>query len=837
VVPAPLTERQADRVHRTRFVVDGGTQSMTLIGDAQDLVPSVEDQVDPVSSSSAGAAALAAAVVGVLAGALYRQGAFYPADAFGVAVIATLLAIAALAGHRDRHGLTVTATVVGLAAWWLIRAVTGGGSPADFLPFGASLLAFLAAYLVIGNVPARDQGRVATALVVMGTVVAGLGLAGVLARWSSLAQPSGGSWRASTTLTDPAATAVVCAATLLVALSLEARSPLRRLSLCLCLAGLLATQSHWELVALGVGALLVPSRRWSEAVWPLALGSVAGLVVVLSSTGQLGRGPAVAVVVAAAAASSLIGLRRPPGLARGVPLVAALAVLVGCVVAVLVGPVAGHTRAGAAPSQTASWSTLEGAWRSSPLTGTGPPRTYTVRGSVADYPGFLPDTYLTVAADGGLVAVLLLLGAGAAVAASLRRRDALSSCAIAALVALAVAGALDFAWELPAIALLGGGLAGLGSGSSGGEDAPRSGPGAVAKRERPGRRRSLPGGAAVAWVLILVAVLVVQSVVGAMQPSAGAAPVAVEPAHSATPARPGRIILTGGDPTDPYLMKAAGRYYLYTSEGTTFFNVPLRTATRLGHWSRPIEVLPVLPAWAVGGLTWAPDVHRVRGGWALYFTALLKGTNPATHCIGASFSSSPSGPFRPTAHPFVCQLDHRGSIDPRVFVESGNRLVLLWKSEDNANPSVPGPDQNGPTGIYAQHLSADGRTLLGQPVKILGPSEPWEGTIIEAPDMIEAWGTYWLFFSGNWYDSTSYGIGVAACQSPFGPCSDPNPAPLLGSNRQGAGPGEASLFTDGSATWLLYNPFRANDPGPVIPRPVDITRLGFTVKGPYLAAP
>jgi beta-xylosidase len=122
-------------------------------------------------------------------------------------------------------------------------------------------------------------------------------------------------------------------------------------------------------------------------------------------------------------------------------------------------------------------------------------------------------------------------------------------------------------------------------------------------------------------------------------------------------------------------------------------------------------------------------------------------------------------------------------------------------------------------------------------VKILGPSEPWEGTIIEAPDMIEAWGTYWLFFSGNWYDSTSYGIGVAACQSPFGPCSDPNPAPLLGSNRQGAGPGEASLFTDGSATWLLYNPFRANDPGPVIPRPVDITRLGFTVKGPYLAAP
>ena len=123
---------------------------------------------------------------------------------------------------------------------------------------------------------------------------------------------------------------------------------------------------------------------------------------------------------------------------------------------------------------------------------------------------------------------------------------------------------------------------------------------------------------------------------------------------------------------------------------------------------------------------------------------------------------------------------------------------MLWKSEDNANPGVPGPDQNGPTGIYAQSLSADGRSLLGQPVKILSPIQPWEGTIVEAPDMIEAWGTYWLFYSGNWFNQPDYGIGVTACQTPFGPCADVNPTPLLGSNLQGEGPGEASLFRDGS---------------------------------------
>lgn len=103
--------------------------------------------------------------------------------------------------------------------------------------------------------------------------------------------------------------------------------------------------------------------------------------------------------------------------------------------------------------------------------------------------------------------------------------------------------------------------------------------------------------------------------------------------------------------------------------------------------------------------------------------------------------------------------------------------------------------------------------------------------------MVEAWGSYWLFFSGNWYYSASYGIGVAACQTPFGPCSDLSPKPFIGSNLQGQGPGEESLFEDGSGVYVLYNPFRANDPGPVISRPAVMARLGFTAQGPYLATP
>ena len=91
-------------------------------------------------------------------------------------------------------------------------------------------------------------------------------------------------------------------------------------------------------------------------------------------------------------------------------------------------------------------------------------------------------------------------------------------------------------------------------------------------------------------------------VVGATHQAGGATRAqTVEPLRSATPDRPGRIILTGPDPTDPFMLENGGRYYLYTSEGTGILNVPLRIGTRPGRWGSPVDVLPVLPAWAEGG--------------------------------------------------------------------------------------------------------------------------------------------------------------------------------------------------------------------------------------------
>lgn len=819
---------------------------MTLTDKLDAAPPVVGGSPAATSVSPPLAGGLAAVVVGVLAGAFYLQGTFYPVDAFGMSVLALGVIGAGVSWNRDRHGLSVVCALGGLAAWWFARAVSEH-TPGAFFPFGASVLAFLAAFLVLRALVDHDRARVATALMAVGSVLAAAGVAGVLGRWTSLAQHVGGTWRASTTLTYPAATAAVCAMVVLLGLACDLRSPVVRLAVATAVAGLFATQSHWELVALAAGGLVVPRRRWVDAVWPLLCGAAAGTAVVATSSGPT-SGVVAWVLTLGALAVSAAPVHLPDvrwaRVASGVTVVVLAAT---ASLAVLHLPSTG-THPPAGQSQTVAWSSSVDTWRSSAVIGNGPLRIHTTGGAVGTYPGLVPDSYLAAGADGGTVAVVLLLASGAVVAASIRRRDLLTSCAAAATVAFAVAGCVDFAWQLPAIALLGGSVAGLAAVpisrnvSASGADAhgtavpPEAADGAGPVPLRHTTLRQVQ--AAATWTLVAVAVVVTQGLIGNARVAGGTArAVVTEPPHLLDTSAPGRQILAGPDPTDPFMLTVGNRYLLYTSEGTSTLNVPLRTGPRPGVWSKPTDVLPELPAWAQGGLTWAPDVHRVSGGWALYFTTLVKGIDPPTHCIGAAYARSPSGPFVATRAPFICQLDHRGTIDARVIDTPGGHLVMLFKSEDNANPSVPGPDQNGPTGIYAQHLSADGRRLLGQPTKILGPSEPWEGTIVEAPDMVEAWGTWWLFFSGNWYSSPQYGIGVAACQSPFGPCTDPSPMPFLGSNQQGPGPGEASLFEHDGAVSLLYNPFHANDPGPVIPRPVVMARLGITAQGPYLAQP
>ena len=76
-------------------------------------------------------------------------------------------------------------------------------------------------------------------------------------------------------------------------------------------------------------------------------------------------------------------------------------------------------------------------------------------------------------------------------------------------------------------------------------------------------------------------------------------------------------------------------------------------------WTPVTDPLPVLPAWASPGRTWAPGVIQRGSQYVMYYT-----THDAAldrQCISVATSPAPSGPFLDVSAPLICQAANGGS--------------------------------------------------------------------------------------------------------------------------------------------------------------------------------
>jgi beta-xylosidase len=272
---------------------------------------------------------------------------------------------------------------------------------------------------------------------------------------------------------------------------------------------------------------------------------------------------------------------------------------------------------------------------------------------------------------------------------------------------------------------------------------------------------------------------------------------------------------------DPFVLQHDGQYLAYaTNPDHGRVNVQMASSPDLLTWT-PLkdggklhDAMPVLPAWAKAGFTWAPEVIRVGDGYVLYFTARDKKSH--LQCIGAATASDPRGPFTSAeTAPLVCQTDLGGSIDPDPFRDADGGLILYFKNDGN------NPDFRKPTRIYAQHLGADGLSVTGEPVALLANDADWEGNVIEAPTMVRRDAGYTLFFSANDYGWTDppqrvspYAIGYATCRSAMGPCTAAPENPILYSRIGAAGclsgPGHQSVIAVGRQSYIAFHAWSAN---------------------------
>ncbi|HEV8063790.1 MAG TPA: glycoside hydrolase family 43 protein [Acidimicrobiales bacterium] len=320
-------------------------------------------------------------------------------------------------------------------------------------------------------------------------------------------------------------------------------------------------------------------------------------------------------------------------------------------------------------------------------------------------------------------------------------------------------------------------------------------------------------------------------------------PVTAPPPHGSS-SYPAKIITPRRNLPDPDVIQVPGGYELYASQTSIRTPVlPTAFSTDPTRWPPVHASMPSVPPWAINGFLWAPDVRYIGGQYVMYFDSIVPrnvydraeqtGLGEFAQCIGTATSDRPGGPFVGSILPLVCDFFAHGAIDPRTFVASDGTIWLDWKSDTNANTPAP----YAPTTIYAQQLSADGLRLAGPPHVLMRADSSWQQNIVEAPDMVEVRGKYWLFYSGSWFNQPSYGIGIASCAGPTGPCTNLSKAgPWLGTNSQGAGPGEEAAFEDRRGDWwLLYSPW-AQDWNGYTFRPIAMAALAFGARGPYVAA-
>ena len=152
------------------------------------------------------------------------------------------------------------------------------------------------------------------------------------------------------------------------------------------------------------------------------------------------------------------------------------------------------------------------------------------------------------------------------------------------------------------------------------------------------------------------------------------------------------------------------------------------------------------------------------------------------------------------------------------FEETGEMSPEEWSkafqpTDEQGRPLEPGGvplmiafNDRRPThgSLWIQALDGDGLTLRGQAVQILHYDAGWEAPLIEAPSLVAAGGTYYLFYSANWWNTARYAIGYATATSVLGPYTKKTTTgPWFASDRAVAGPGGQEWFRDNSGVWRM----------------------------------
>ncbi|MHB1536403.1 MAG: glycoside hydrolase family 43 protein [Acidimicrobiales bacterium] len=255
---------------------------------------------------------------------------------------------------------------------------------------------------------------------------------------------------------------------------------------------------------------------------------------------------------------------------------------------------------------------------------------------------------------------------------------------------------------------------------------------------------------------------------------------------------------------DPFVLAWDQGWYAYATNAGGI-NVQVLTSEDLCSWQPRPDAFPSLPTWAQAGFTWAPAVLARPGGFVLYVT--VREPKSGRQAIAVAVATDPGGPFLADGNaPLVFQEQLGGSIDPSPFVDLDGTAYLLWKADANA--------VGRRSSLWLAPLSGDGRSLTGPAIHLLDHDARWERPLIEAPSLVQAGDTYFLFYSANWWNTDRYAIGYAISDAVGGPYRKVSTRrPWFAGDQAVAGPGGQEWLVD--ADGQHHMAYHAWEPGRV----------------------
>ncbi len=287
---------------------------------------------------------------------------------------------------------------------------------------------------------------------------------------------------------------------------------------------------------------------------------------------------------------------------------------------------------------------------------------------------------------------------------------------------------------------------------------------------------------------------------------------------------------------DPWVIRHGESYYFCESEGHD--GISVWKSARLTEKGRKRVVWRSRRGTWNAREVWAPELHRIRGRWYVYYAA-SDGRNE-NHRAGVlrATTDDPQGPYEDmgvlyTGDDIAGRTHNRWAIDAAPF-ELDGRLYLVWSGW---------PDTCDIQYLYIAPME-NPWTVGGQRVKICeNDTHVWERVserqaergLHEGPTIIQRNGRLFVLYacSSSW--EATYKLGLLymnAGDDPLDPRSWKKlDRPAMQSTSEVFGLGHASVTTspDGTEDWIVFHAKRFREPG--WQRAVWVQPFGWTKEG------